>query len=256
MPELPEVETVVRQLCRSVIGRMVQSFTSRDKLVVHQSMKKLVPGIINAVERKGKYILLSIGNQQVLAHLRMTGHFSLDKKGGKYLAGTFHFTDGGCLNFHDIRRFGVLKLVSDVSKELGKIGPDPLEMDGSAFVKRLQLYPRAVVKNKLLDQSCVSGIGNIYAQEALFHAGIAPQRKVGDLALAKVVRLHDELQRVLRLAIENNGTTKYNYSHLDGKGSFQDLLAVYQREKCPQGHRLKREVIGGRGTWWCKRCQK
>jgi len=256
MPELPEVETVVRQLKQRVVGKTVQRFTSRDKLVIHQSMKKLAPGKITNVERKGKYLLFHIGSQIILAHLRMTGHFSLDVKGGKYLAGTFHFTDGGCLNFHDIRRFGRLKLVSDIGKELQHIGPDPLEIDSSLFVERLQQHPQANIKSKLLDQSCISGIGNIYAQEALYHAKVHPKQKIGDVPAKALKNVFTQLQRILRLAIDHNGTTVHNYTTINGKGDFQQFLAVYGKENCPLGHTITRMVIQGRGTYYCEKCQR
>ena len=115
---------------------------------------------------------------------------------------------------------------------------------------------RANIKTTLLDQKFLAGVGNIYAQEALYHAGIDPRRKIESLSEPELDKLYKELRRLLELAIQHHGSTVDNYSHMEGSGGFQKYLQVYQRKNCPKGHGLKKEYVGGRGTYYCPRCQK
>ena len=149
-----------------------------------------------------------------------------------------------------------IEIASQKESYLFHIGPDPLEIDSSLFVERLQQHPQANIKSKLLDQSCISGIGNIYAQEALYHAKVHPKQKIGDVPAKALKNVFTQLQRILRLAIDHNGTTVHNYTTINGKGDFQQFLAVYGKENCPLGHTITRMVIQGRGTYYCEKCQR
>jgi len=262
MPELPEVETVVRQL-QKLVGRTIKKVEIFDNKVMDQRLHKIVNSKIIGVRRRAKSIIFELNNDNyLLAHLRMTGHFHHTTKGDdsyqKYLAGIFHLDDKTLFTYNTIRRFGSVNVMTkkELEGHLNKYGPEPLEISPQQFAKLCEKSPQSVIKSKLLDQSFIVGIGNIYAQEGLYHAGILPTRKIGEVSREKLILLHQEMQRILKIAIKNNGTTVDNYTHLDGKGSFQNMLAVYNQEKCPQKHELQKINIGGRGTSYCKICQR
>ena len=263
MPELPEVETIVRQLRHKIVGKTILSLTINDKKVIDQFIPRILPSKIISVHRTGKSIIIQLEQgHNLLIHLRMTGHFYHVTNPGdasykKYLSGVFTLNNHFLLTFNEIRRFGSVRLFNDqqLQQELSCLGPEPLEITSSEFVALLKEYPSAVIKTKLLDQACIAGLGNIYAQEMLFHAGIKPAHKIKDISNHKLVKLHQEMQRILLLAIKNNGTTVENYSHLTGKGNFQNFLAVYGRDYCPGNHALEKINLGGRGTSFCPQCQ-
>ena len=254
MPELPEVETVVRQLHSKIAGKKVVSVESFDDKVIDPKLVTLPPFTITSVTRRGKLIIIETNKGHLLVHLRMTGHFN----GDKYCKGIFHFEDGMRLTHHSIRRFGGITLYSkeELGEKLSVLGSEPLEISSSNFASILSKYPNANIKNKLLDQTCVVGIGNIYAMEALYHAGIDPRCKISEVSTKKLSTLHQETRRILLLSIVNNGATVDNYSNLDGRGDFQNLLAVYGKDTCPKGHSLIKIKQGGRGTWYCGNCQE
>jgi len=181
-----------------------------------------------------------------------------DKPYKKYLSGIFKLNGGSFFTFNEIRRFGSVKLFTNeqLNRELSKLGSEPLEIKDTEFIERLQKYPSSAIKIKLLDQTCIAGIGNIYGQEMMYDAGINPLKKIRDISEAKLALLHQEMQRILRLAIQNNGATADNYSHLAGRGNFQNFLAVYGQERCPKKHQLAKIKMGGRGTSYCKVCQE
>ncbi len=270
MPELPEVETVVRMLRPKVEGKTVIQLTITDPKVVSKKLLGLIPFKIVKILRKGKYIFMTTNTEStILVHLRMTGHFHYLEKGTKdtvdqkhpsheYRSGLFLFSDGSAMTFNEIRRFGRVEplTLNEYNSLLARIGPDPMEISGKQFVALLGKYPQANIKTKLLDQAVFGGIGNIYAQESLYHAGILPSRKIGEVSAAKLGQLHTQLARILQLAIEKNGTTVSNYRHLDGKGDFAGYLAVYKKMKCPKGHTLRSGKLGGRGTAYCPTCQR
>jgi len=267
MPELPEVETVVRQLNEKVIEKEIVKLEVLNYKVVDKNISKILHTKINKVIRRGKSIIFNLSKDKfILAHLRMTGHFHFIEKINKnddyrkYLVGKLEFEDGSFLTYNSIRKFGSLKLLNkqQLNLELSKLGPEPLDYSFTSklFYKKISSFPNANLKNKLLDQSFVAGIGNIYAQEALYHARIHPGSKVNQVSKIKLLKLHNELQKILKLSIENNGTTVQDYAHIDGKGEFQHLLAVYGKNKCPKSHKLSKIKIGGRGTYYCNKCQK
>ncbi len=265
MPELPEVETIIQQLRKRIVGKEISAVEITDHKVAHHSIRKNLPYTIIAVQRRGKTIIAQLDNGgYLLMHLRMTGHFwyvgedTKDVPYSKYRAATFRFTDGSFLTHNSIRRFGKIRMVTEkrLQKSLAALGPEPLELSKDRFVERLLAYPQSAVKAMLMDQRCLAGIGNIYAQEAVYHAGIRPDTKIGKIPTQRIEKLHSELQRVLTLAIKHNGSSVRTYQSIDGKGTFQNLLAVYQQEQCPKKHPLKKMLVGGRGTWYCPTCQK
>ncbi len=264
MPELPEVETVARQLHKTIKGKTISEITIKDPKIISSEIKKHLPFTVKNVTRRAKSILIHLtNNNTLLAHLRMTGHFHyLPKKAElpKYTAAIFHFTDNSSLTHNTIRRFGSIELLSkkQLQQKLAKLGPEPLDKNFTLqhFKQLTKKFPNANIKTKLLDQHFIAGIGNIYAQEAMYHAKIHPNKTFSQVSSQKLSKLYHEIRRILKLSIKNNGTTVNNYSHIDGKGDFQNLLAVYNQEYCPKKHITEKITLGGRGTYYCPRCQK
>ncbi|MDP3640364.1 MAG: bifunctional DNA-formamidopyrimidine glycosylase/DNA-(apurinic or apyrimidinic site) lyase [Nanoarchaeota archaeon] len=269
MPELPEAETIVQQLRRKVVGKAIASVVVRDRKIADARLPGIKSAKISGVSRKGKAIILELEKERfVLIRLGMTGHFHYYLKGAaspaeeqKYEVVAFSFHDGSLLSYNDIRRFGRVQLFlskETVRKALAKLGIDVLSsaFTLAVFRKLLEKRNKTTIKMALMDQALLSGIGNIYAQEALYRARIDPRRKISTLSAAEVKKLYAAIIGVLRLAVKKHGTTVENYVHIEGSGGFQHYLQVYQREKCPKGHPLKKEYIGGRGTSYCTTCQR
>ena len=274
MPELPEVETIVRQLQKKVSGKVIKKATVYNK-IVDPKIKNLSSVAITKIWRRAKYIIMELNNDQfILTHLGMTGHFHFvnigadknsDKKHiahnhEKFMVAKLVFSDGSFLTHNSIRKFGHMKLVNkkQLQQVLDKHGPEPLDNSFTlqSFRELLASKSRANIKTTLTDQSVIAGIGNIYAQEALYYAGISPLRQAGSLSSSETQKLYVHLRRILQKAIKHHGTTVDNYSNLEGRGGFQNYLAVYQQERCPKKHSLKKIIIGGRGTSYCTRCQR
>ncbi len=197
----------------------------------------------------------------IIIHLRISGSLFLGKKEGRYARIIFKLSDGRWLQFCDGRVLGELRLVNDW-RELPIVktmGPEPLDLTRQGFVK-LFTGKKTKIKPLLMDQAFIAGIGNIYAQEAVFCAGIHPQREANKLNAEDLVRLYNCLLKVLREGIKNKGTSADSYYQLDGsKGGNVPYLKVYQRDnqpclKCKTP--LKRIVVAGRGTTFCPHCQK
>ncbi len=268
MPELPEVETVVRKLRPKILNKTITHITITDAKVVSKKLLSLIPFKITQITRRGKYIFLNTNKSTIMVHLRMTGHFHYlntpqeinqqNHPSHEYRSALFTFNDKTALTFNEIRRFGRIEPLTKEQYQdlLKRIGPDPFDITPNDFTTKIKSYPKANIKSKLLDQACIAGIGNIYAQEALYHAKILPTKKIQTISKQKLHQLHHELLHLLTQAIKKNGTTVSNFKHLDGKGDFAQYLAVYQKEACPKGHELKSKKIAGRGTWYCSTCQK
>ncbi len=267
MPELPEVETVVRQLKKTLCGKTIQKVQIKDQKVVDSTILTILPAHITDITRRGKSIIFSLDqNRYLLAHLRMTGHFHYvppnkkDTQHQKYLSGTFFLNDHSFFTFNEIRRFGGIKLLTADQLKLfsSNLGREPLDSSFTfqEFNFLLEKFPKGVIKTKLLDQSFIAGIGNIYAQEALYRAGIHPRKKISAISKQRCDKLYHSLRNLLQQAIEHNGTTIQNFSHIDGIGQFQDFLSVYQKDHCPRNHLVRKINQAGRGTYYCPRCQR
>jgi len=264
MPELPEVETIVRDLRDKIAG---QTITSVD--LIRPSIwrsgpprkKSLINTVINAVIRKGKNILIPLSNNFTLIfHLKMTGRLTVESKDApipKHTHLIFNFGDRQ-LRFNDVRRFGYADLApSDKLAEieyLKKIGPDPFELSRAMFIDLIRSKNR-MIKPLLMDQSIIAGIGNIYSDEALFLAGIHPRRISSRIKIDKLEKLYNSTLRVLQNSIKSRGTSVSDYVDASGqKGTFQNSLRVYGREgepckKCRR--KIKRETIGSRSAHFC-----
>lgn len=270
MPELPEVETTRRGIEPHISGRKI------SRVIVRQpKLRWLIDPMLNqhlsgrqlqGVTRRGKYLLLSFTNGTLLVHLGMSGSLRLVPKGTPPQLHDHVDIDfsSNFLRFHDPRRFGAMVWTCDPPEThplLAHLGPEPLTQDFNGDYlfaksrKRLQ-----AIKTFIMDSQVVVGVGNIYANEALFRAGIKPIRKAGNLTRAQCQQLVAEIRHVLSSAIEQGGTTLRDFVGGDGKpGYFKQQLLVYGRggEACPRCSKALKEVrLGQRSTVYCTQCQR
>lgn len=270
MPELPEVETVVRFLrpflLHKTIRRVLPAPDFAKVLDTHSppQFNWLVAGqAIGDVRRRGKYIVLDLSAGHLLIHLRMTGRLLVKPPGPeqeKHVTCRIQFTDGLSLFFLDTRKFGRLFYYPDLSTVNARLGVEPLSADfTAAWLIRTCRQRRRMLKPLLLDQSLVAGLGNIYADECLWRARIHPRSRSHHVSAAKLRTLHAAIQSVLRRAIDRHGTTIISFSFGDGEsGEFAAELQVFDRtgEPCPRcGSTLEKTVVAQRGTHLCPRCQ-
>jgi len=267
MPELPEVETIKNELSPWVVG---QSFTQVSifdaELVCGGSAEEVRRGLIGqrveSLERRGKYLIFQLSNgKSLIMHLRMTGVLLLNPKGvERYARAVFHLSNEHRLVFSDRRRLGLIWLVNDANTVVCKLGPEPLDesFTPGALGQRLSRH-RIPVKAALLDQCIVAGIGNMYADEALFAARIHPLRKADALSPAEVQTLHNCICRVLQAAIGSKGASVDTYVRPEGElgtAHFDFKVAHRGGESCPIcGSTIERVLVQNRGTCFCPRCQ-
>lgn len=275
MPELPEVECVVRALGSCLAKRVVADVEFLFQNMLQQGMDKeyfarqLRRRQVIDVKRRGKYILLFFQPELILEiHLRMTGRFFFAHQPfppDKHTGAIFYFADGSVLHYQDIRKFGTFRLWEQDSFSQStayRLGPDPLSQDFSfSFFQELLERKKGVrLKPLLLNQQNLAGLGNIYADEILYRARIYPERTAGSLQPAEQKRLFKAVRAVLRESLEYGGTTFSDYRNVQGQsGRFQEHLKVYRREQqpCPRcGTAVCRTVVCGRGTYFCPSCQR
>lgn len=265
MPELPEVETIKRQIQENLAGKKIAGVVINNPKVIREPSpaefsKGLTGRTINGVLRKGKLLVLELSGGKALAvHLKMTGQFVYPGT-GKASRVTFRFTDGKLLDFNDNRLFAELKLVDDWRRLpfVRALGPDPFEIALAEFAALLA-GKKTRIKVLLLDQSFIAGIGNIYATEMLFASRISPDRPASSLTASEKERLYRAMRDVLSEAIRYKGSSVDNYVQLSGRpGGYVPRLKVYGRGGqpcfgCPG--KVKRTTLGGRGTYFCPSCQ-
>ncbi|MEK6969645.1 MAG: bifunctional DNA-formamidopyrimidine glycosylase/DNA-(apurinic or apyrimidinic site) lyase [Nanoarchaeota archaeon] len=268
MPELPEVETIVQQLNKKVLHKKIVKVEILDHSFVDSKVKNLVNNPIKKIWRRAKYIFFEIGNSFLLVHLGMTGHFHYVSKSKeaelksceKFIMFKFHLNDGSVLTHNSVRKFGQIKVLDEkkLQQKLDSLGIEPLskEFTLELFTEMLARKKKSTLKTLLMDQNFIAGLGNIYAQEAMHHASIGPLRKAGDLSGAEIKKLYSSIQKILESAIEHHGTTVESYVHIEGSGGYQKYLTVYGKKQCPKGHPVKKIFLGGRGTYYCTKCQK
>lgn len=282
MPELPEVQTVVSQLGRKIVGKKITKVWSdwQKKILPSYTVfaKKIKNATVIGTRRLGKHIVIDLDNRySIVAHLKMTGHFLVkdtDNRDAKafldpingYIHHVITFSDGTTLEFSDMRKFGWLRLVKtdEVEKlsSIATLGVDALSP--LLTEKRLRSFFTGKQKRSigvmLLEQNHVAGIGNIYRSEALFLAGIVPTRLIETLTQSEWEKIVPAIKRVLRQAIRTGGTSDGDFRDTAGlPGRFQDALFVYARtdkpcKKC--GTMISRAKIGQRSIFYCSRCQK
>lgn len=271
MPELPEVETTRRGITPHLVGRRVAGVTVRQpnlRWPVTPSLTKQLPGqVFRAVDRRGKYLLFATPDKHLMIHLGMSGRLRIVPActpAGKHDHLDIVLDSGQTMRFNDPRRFGsVLWLAGEPHqfKLLAGLGPEPLgnRFDGD-YLYRLSGGRRVAVKNFIMNSRTVVGVGNIYASEALFTAGIHPSRPAGKISVQRYRRLAGAIRHVLQQAIAAGGTTLRDYVGVDGaSGWFQLELAVYNREAqpCPGCEQpIRRSLIGQRSTFYCPHCQR
>lgn len=277
MPELPEVESLRRILTRSAVGRTIVG-ARIGKLPLRRRVVpdfgELITGrAIERISRRAKYLMIELsGDLIILAHLGMSGsithrHGDFDARefDAKHDHLEFALDDGTRLVYNDPRRFGMVRLISrddlGVIAELKGIGPEPLSADFNADYLAAQARGKKVaIKNLIMDQKIVAGVGNIYASEILFHAGVRPTRRAGRVKRAEIELIVEFTPRVLRAAIGSGGTTFRSYRDSRGRpGEFSKRLMVYGREgascyvcKTP----IRNVVVGQRASFYCPKCQR
>ena len=270
MPELPEVETIVRGLAGKIVGRTISGGEVRlARIAVAPPAVDFTAAVtgerIVGVRRRGKYAIIELASgSSIVTSLRMTGRLVVARNGQPELPGThvvLHLNKGARLRFSDVRTFGRMRLVGSNEAWGGELGVEPLSscFTPEAFIGMLS-GRTTPVKALLLDQRRIAGIGNIYACEALWEARIRPNRPSGRLSKPAAHRLRRAIVEVLERAIEMRGTSIDDYVDADGlQGGFQNNLSVYgkQGRPCPRcGASIVRTVLAQRGTWWCRRCQR
>ena len=270
MPELPEVETVVRNLRAPLIGHSVQGMWHDWDNTIHspapsELADRIVGQTFRAVNRRAKYILCELDHDILVVHLKMTGRLYVAETTAEHDADKWvHFKlalDGDKeLRFSDARKFGKVYLTNDILTITGKLGPEPLEdaFTVAVFNERLQ-GRKKLIKALLLDQTFVAGVGNIYADEALFRAKIHPLRRSDSLTDAEISALHGTIRDALTAGINHEGASINWYRKPDGtQGSFQKHFYVYGRdgEPCAScGTTIEKIRVAQRGTHFCPSCQ-
>ena len=262
MPELPEVETVVRSVAPQLIGRTIEHAEFRSKFVTrsdHAAMARSVQNaVVQCMRRRGKQIIVELNRGYLYIHLGMTGKLLLNTDPGKH-AQVILKLDQGTLIYDDIRQFGRFEFFETWPDDLDRIGPDALKIPFDQFYERLREHS-GQMKPLLLNQSFLGGLGNIYVDELLFRARIHPRASARRISRKRAAVLHAQLLELLDLAITHRGSSISDY--VDGageRGSFQQLHQVYGRagEPCLAcGGPIRRIVIGQRGTHYCPRCQR
>jgi formamidopyrimidine-DNA glycosylase len=275
VPELPEVETVRRRLEPALVGRRFEHVEIADPRLTRPEPPAVVAAElqgerVRALGRRGKYLIVEFeSGRHLLIHLRMTGNLQHPARGGPHAdphrRAVVRLDDGSDVAYRDVRRFGTWELLEPGELEeyftARRLGGEPLERGftiaslESAFAKR-----RAPVKAALLDQRAAAGVGNIYADEALWRARIHPLRPAGSLSKDELAALRKALRQALETGIARQGATLRDYRAPDGaRGRMQDGFRVYGRagEPCPRcGTPIEKIRAAGRGTWFCPSCQK
>lgn len=262
MPELPEVETVVRSIAPHIVGRTIERADLRSTRVTRGGLSKTAKALsgasIQGIRRHGKQILIELDSGMLYVHLGMTGKLLWNGSSGKYTRAYFEL-DTGTLVYDDVRQFGRVEFFPALPASLERVGPDALKVGFEEFFQRLK-QRRVSIKALLLNQAFVGGVGNIYADEALFAAGIHPRALTGRLSERRALLLHTHLLEVLHLAIQHRGSSISDYVDAAGnRGGYQQLHNVYGRagEPCPRcGTPIRRIVLAQRGTHYCPRCQR
>ena len=270
MPELPEVETIVRGLRVPLIGRKVRGMWYDWARMIHspdpvEFAARIEGQTFRAVNRRAKYILCTLDDDTLVIHLKMSGRLYVaadetQTEADKWVHFCLQLDGGRQLRFSDARKFGRIYLSNQIESITGALGPEPLADNFSAADLQTRLHDhKRTIKALLLDQTFIAGVGNIYADEALFRAGIHPLRRSDSLSPEESAHLYDAIRNVLQDAIEYQGASVNWYRTAEGKrGQAQTRFAVYGREgePCPNcGHPIEKIRVVQRGTHYCPVCQ-
>jgi len=270
MPELPEVEVIARGLNATLKGRTIVSAKVPGLTRLSDPAETLVPRVVGRTivraYRRAKVLLLELDDaSRMVFHLKMTGRVVHGEQRAPERHDRILFTldDGSLLSFADMRKFGYVRSLTPEELAgwdfLRRVGPEPLETSPEALAERMK-GRKAAIKGALLNQSVIAGVGNIYADESLFRAGIHPETKAHRIGCDRLVRLFTELQAVLRQAVHENGSSISNYVNADGDaGAFQNNFNVYGKKGIPCVRcevPLKTVKIAGRTSTFCPQCQR
>jgi len=285
MPELPEVETIKRILEKVIVGKTIKNIEVRKAKIFQGDLQEVIGRKIEGIERRGKMLIIKLsGDKALVVHFKLTGQMIWVPQIGKSVtvghpipfageqlpAKTTHVIfeiDGGRLFYNDLRQFGWIKIVQSsklkVQSELEKLGVEPFAKEFTVeYLKRIFSRTSRPIKLVLMDQTKIAGVGNIYANEALFEAGILPTKPAKQLDNKEIEQLRKSIIKVLEEGIKHGGSSTKDEAYIKPTGepgSYQQHFRVYQRagEKCRKcGATIKRINLGGRGTFWCSKCQK
>jgi len=266
VPELPEVETIKRELNKSILGKKIAGVIIKNPKVIKEPEKdKFIKGLKSAVIknilRKGKGLIFELSNgKSLVVHLRMTGQLIYPGTSAQARVG-FKLSDGKLLDFNDRRLLGELRLVDNWRdiKFFKELGPEVFDLTSDKFSQML-LSKTTKIKPLLMDQTFIAGVGNLYAAESLFRARIHPARAAKSLSNKEKQALYKEIKNTLSEAIRHKGSSLDQYVHLSGeRGNYAKYHKVYDRKgepcvKCKS--KIERISLGGRGTYFCPRCQR
>jgi formamidopyrimidine-DNA glycosylase len=241
MPELPEVETIRRQLYKKIIGKRIDG-------------RKIV-----GLRRRAKILIIDFDDSSSLIfHLKLTGQLIFNGKPSQYTRKVFNFDDGSQLIFNDVRKFGWWKEVKETKKIEEEFGPEVLEIDFKTFKELFEKRPNSKVKPLLMDQKFIAGIGNIYSDEILFSANVRPMRLVKNLTDEEIKKIFKSIKKILKEAIKYRGSSVEYYLDACGqKGEYAKYHKVYQQKNCYRCRtRINRIKIAGRSAHFCPTCQK
>ncbi len=267
MPELPEVETVVKSIRPKLENKTIkncQIYQNYSRIILHSSFhvlkNKILGKKIIQVTRRAKYIVLHLSEGYLIFHLRMTGQFQFNAQAPKHTTFSLDLSQGK-MHFVDTRKFGTVEYHPDLTILEKKLGPEPLGEDFKLAPFQAALNKSAKnIKAYLLDQSKVAGLGNIYVDEVLWQAKIHPATKAGNLSKIQIVELFKAIPQILNFSIKHQGTTFINFYFEESKGgNFQNMLKVFNREgeSCPRCNKVIVKIkFAGRGTHFCPACQK
>ena len=268
MPELPEVETVKNILKRDLIGLKIKKidvfYPSMIKTNLDDFKKNLIDEEIIDVKRYGKWLVFETSNYDLVSHLRMEGKYYYSKEFNNDIHEhvVFYLSNGNCLRYKDVRKFGVMYLVGKdklfIDTPLNKLGYEPFnEKLTVSFLKDKLHNKRLPIKTLLLDQEIIAGLGNIYANEVLFKSGINPFKKGNLISDQECQKIIDNSKLILSEAIKNGGTTIRSYtSSLGVTGNYQNKLNVHMQHICKIcNSKIEKVKINGRSTYYCKKCQ-
>lgn len=272
MPEIAEVETVRNTLKKRILNKPIKSVNVRYTKMIESNLEEFKKVLVGRsfldIKRRGKWLIFDLGDYYLLSHLRMEGKYFIknhEEELNKHEHVIITFTDNTDLRYHDTRKFGRMNLIKKeelaTAEEIAKQGLEPGDENLTAkylidkFKKK-----RLPIKTVLLDQTIISGLGNIYANEVLFAAGIDPLKKACDVSLEEASRIVEESNRIIKEAIKMGGTTIKSYtSSLGVTGRFQQYLCVHKREGMPClkcGTTILNMKVNGRSTYFCPKCQE
>lgn len=249
MPELPEVETIRRQLSRKIIGKKLEG------LPAGRQGKKIV-----GLRRRAKILMIDFSDgYSLVLHLKLTGQLIYNKKPSRFTRKVFNFSDGSKLIFNDVRKFGWWKLVKNTKEIEDNFGPEALDLSLQTFRDLLKKRPNTKIKPLLMDQKFIAGVGNIYSDEILFASKVHPLRRAKTLKEKEIGLIHQNIGKILKSAIKYKGSSVQYYLDACGKkGDYSRRHKVYQKEgqKCSRcGAVIKRLKLGGRSAHFCPKCQ-